>query len=402
MSQQLGHFFKNVKVNLTHLEDTRLVLPRTDIGVEFEWEGVKTAQRILDEQFKLLWEEHKEPSLHDNGREFAVRVPMFGKDLLTAIKHMTDFAKEQKWKVSLRTGFHAHMDCRDITHHQLIGIGVHYAMWEPAIYAWVGGGREANNFCAPWYKCEGSVYDAAKLIATVIKLSQEEDEHEREVLQEMLSNLTEGFHKYAGLNLRPLKKYGSIEFRQMIATHDFNLIVKWLNIILNLKRAALDSPESSMAIVGLSSQKGLDKQIKWLFGEETAKEMLDANPNVLEEVRTIGVPNAIEFLSAINDTTAFIDNSEVYNGKMSKGAERWLLKKEDRPKDDELRPAKRKVPTPDAVYFGGVTQAPPVQAPVQIQPVWPSPSQFSQQFSHYVIDDADNFGFSTESPDEEI
>lgn len=336
--KDVGRFYRHDKVALTYREDNRLVLPRTDLGVEFEWEGVKTPARILEERFGKLWKENKESSLHDNGKEFALRVPMFGEDLLNTVESHMAFAKEQGWKISLRTGLHIHMDCRDVTHNQLIGKCVHYTIWEPAIYAWVGGGREANNFCAPWYKCEGTIIDAAKLLAYIIKMSDAEGDQ----LEDMSMNLaamTEDFHKYAGMNLRPLKQYGSVEFRHMVGTLSFEKVLSWINIILNLKRAALESPESSMAIIGLTESKGLDKQLVWMFGEKTAQEMLAANPHILEEVRTVGIPNAVEFLGALTETSSFIDNTKIYNGKMSKGAARWLAKKEE-PAEERKPPPK--------------------------------------------------------------
>jgi hypothetical protein len=299
----------------------------------------------------------------------------------------------------LRTGLHIHMDCRDITYLQLIGKVVHYIMWEPAIYAWIGGGREANNFCAPWYKCEGTIVDAAKVLAHIIKMASAEGETLAEMTSE-LASMTEDLHKYAGLNLRPLKKYGSVEFRQMVATHDFKLVLKWMNIILNLKRVALESPESSMAIIGLTESKGLEKQLKWTFGEETALEMLAANPCILDEVRQIGIPNAVEFLGALTESTSFIDNSKIFNGKMSKGAARWLAKKVE-PEERKEPPLPRKKPSESLSFYVSNMQVGDMEA---VFPPLPPPTPVIQgtNAAYVIVDDyGDNVSFDEFNDDSE-
>lgn len=374
MTYKLGQVFGNIKPPLSHKEDPRLVMPRTDLGLEFEFEGVKNKQKELDAEFGLLWEEHKEPSLHDAGREFAFRAPMFGEDVLTAVEHLLKFAKTNDWRASMRAGIHVHQDVRNMTYHQLVGELVHYAITEPAIYAWVGDGREANNFCAPWYKCEGSVYDAAKLVSMIP--TGENTPEKRETLK----SVAENFHKYAGLNLRSLHNYCTIEFRHLQTTLDYDRVVKWLNIVLNLQRAAMSAPESSMAIIGEAS-KNIDRFLIHVFGEQIVGEMQERSKTLRHDIETIGIPNALEFLAGLNVNDAFVNaaEKEFDISKRFKGVDRWIqsTKKEEPSEKENLKASKKaenSVTPLVSMTFGTLSDG-------LHPPQWPN----SQEF--YVFDD---------------
>lgn len=316
---QIGKLLGNPKSSLELRDDEVFVLPRCDLGIEFEFEGVKTSKPKLAEIKGSYWEEHKENSLHDSGLEFAFRQPMFGKDVIEAVSALLKAAKDEQWRISLRTGLHVHQEVRDMTYAQLVGELTYYALLEPALYAWAGDDRESNNFCAPWYKCEGSVYDAANIVHLMYKRLQSER-------AESLLQACENFHKYAGLNLRPLHNFGSIEFRHLKTTIDPTRVFKWINIILSLKKAALNSPDSTMVIVTQSTKQGFKKLVYNIFGEELADEILKCDPDVPDKIRSLGVPNAVEFLAGMQQAASF-SNSRTGEGKSHKGVDLWLASK---------------------------------------------------------------------------
>lgn len=316
----IGSIFGMQKQTLSYQPHAALILPTTNLGLEFEFEGVNLSQKIIDET-STYWTTKPEHSLHDNGMEFVFHGPLFGKDVVDAVQNLSEAAIKYKWKTTMRAAVHVHMDARDLSYPQLVGLCMNYAIYEPALYAWVKDGRDANNFCLPWYKCEGSLSDAANLL---INISNCVSGRRARSVREMVS-MAEEFHKYAGMTLRPLHQYGSVEFRHLEATKDFGRIIQWLNIILALKREALDAPESSMVVVNDILHHGVRKSLIKTFGEAVAAKMIENNPNVIGEIKQIGIPNAIELLSELDKATIFSDDDWKIEAKRDPhpGIEKW-------------------------------------------------------------------------------
>jgi hypothetical protein len=326
MDKGIGKIFGKEKSRLSYMPDELLLMPTTAVGLEFEFEGVKSSEKMM-EALAEYWEAHGDNSLHDNGLEFVFHSPMFGRDVISAVKVLLAEATTRKFKTSLRTGIHVHLDARDLSYPQLIGLVLYYLMFEPAIYSWVGQRREANNFCLPWYKTEGSLSDAAELLRA-IRQAVQYNEHDIEV-----SKLADNFHKYAGLNLKPLHQYGSIEFRHLETVTDFTKVLQWINIPLALKKAALAAPESSMVVVNGVLNRGINKSLFHIFEEKTANEMIHNNLDLVKEIKEIGIPNAIELLSELDKASTFSPDDWQRQQKLDThiGIERW--QKRNFPKD---------------------------------------------------------------------
>lgn len=299
MPDIVGSILGKEKQVLRNAPSTEWILPDTTLGVEVELENVKLhgIEKAAPSSVQAYWEWHEDPSLHNAGAEFTFRNPLFGEDVKLALLALIEFSVKNKYQPSLRTGIHVHVDARDLSRHQLLGFLAYYTVYEPALYAWVGDDRHANNFCLPWYKFEGAVdqtVDILRAMKRYVMRPPTSKKSNEEVLM-----FCEQFHRYAGLNLKSLFTFGSIEFRQLKTTLDYQRIKDWINIILSLKRAAMQVPESTMVIAMDIRRRGIEPAAQQIFGERIAQQMWGLNPALTEEIREHSFPNAIELISAV-------------------------------------------------------------------------------------------------------
>lgn len=234
--------------------DPALILPTCRIGVEFEFEKVNTFLPE-DQAWTRYWTIKRDGSLHDAGMEFVFAQPWFGADAVNAIKFLTEHAKAKKYKATIRTGLHVHIDCRDMNLDELARLCTLYALFERAIYRYVGNNRDENVFCLPWYKA-----DAVSLIANNIV-----SDNQFRSLKDRASDLAE--EKYGGLNLDSLARFGSVEFRHALTTTDFDWIIRWINICLSFKKAACEIKQTPMEIIHSLSGQGVEAFAARVFGD---------------------------------------------------------------------------------------------------------------------------------------
>lgn len=220
--------------------DAHMVLPQCQIGVEFEFENVLDPKLPGVHPFGY-YNAVDDGSLKQNGKEYAFKQPLAGGELVVAIEELCREARERRWNPSKRAGLHVHVDVRDLTPNQLLGMLTLYAIAEPALYTWAGNNRHQSVYSVPWYESDMSVEQAARIVSAAKEDSPEASQAVR--------NLSNQYHRYSGLNLNSLQKFGSLEFRHMRSTHDSEKILTWINMIQHLKRASLALPESSAAIL---------------------------------------------------------------------------------------------------------------------------------------------------------
>jgi len=268
--------------------DNRLILPLTRLGLEFEFEGVRqegagmvalSLAKYVKEPWARYWNFKLDRSLHDAGCEYVFAEPLFGTDALIAVFSLCEYAKKNKFKVSIRTGLHVHVDVRDLTRIELARLNVLFALFERAVYRYAGNNREENVFCLPWYRSDQMQSHVHQINSDVFDVKEASSALENE--------------KYGGLNLDTLARFGSVEFRMALATMEPEWVLAWVNICLAFKRAAqkLDVPPlalihqlSAVGVVNFAQQVFEDQfqainypeleQDVWLYGVETALHVL--------------------------------------------------------------------------------------------------------------------------------
>lgn len=210
------------------------------IGVEVEVEGCRSTTG-LDTN---LWEIKEDNSLRDNGREFTTRGGLFGNDLDAACRNIMETAERNRWKISERTGLHIHMDCRSLEHKEFALLCLLYALVERPLFRFIGDDRDTNVHCAPWFAAE---HDLKHISAMMINENQETWEASIKIIQ-----------RYSALNLAALSKFSTIEFRHMKTTFDPTRLRFWINVIMSLRKFAVDF---------MANHESLDELLMCFSGE---------------------------------------------------------------------------------------------------------------------------------------
>lgn len=202
----------------------RLVLPNAKIGIEIEIEGWGGQSGLT------WWEDTRDDSLRNNGREFVTRGGLVGEDVIEALNEFKAASEAHGWQEGTpRAGIHVHVDCTDLDLEagQLASFISLYMLAEHAIFSWVGEWRRTCGFCAAW---EDTQVDFNKLGRALF------DKTGATLARAVGS---EEFQKYQAVNIMALGKYGTLEFRHLPTTFDVNRILTWINIILQLKKSAV-------------------------------------------------------------------------------------------------------------------------------------------------------------------
>jgi hypothetical protein len=114
-------------------------------------------------------------------------------------------------KFSERTSIHVHVNCLPLTSQEVRNIVLVYAIFEEVFFKLVHPKRRHNIHCVP-------------LTETFLPNNYKHS----------LLSLVARWHKYTALNLLPLKRYGTIEFRHMHGHDDPELLSEWLSAIRGL------------------------------------------------------------------------------------------------------------------------------------------------------------------------
>jgi len=208
-------------------------LPECFIGIEVEVENIYNP--IRNKEALHIWDITEDGSLRNNGREF-VTLPIQAKyakySLNTLMKALEENNEPQ---FTSRTGIHVHVNVQDMNINQLVSFILLYYVTERLLYRFVGRERKNNIFCVPLQNTNYflHIYNAVKIN------NREQTDVEMNDLH-AFKNIVEDWKKYLGLNLLPILRYGTVEFRHLYGTRDVDLIVNWINIILSLKKAAME------------------------------------------------------------------------------------------------------------------------------------------------------------------
>jgi hypothetical protein len=222
---KVGQIVGKMPVRRLAKTTTSLVDCDTLLGVEVEAESVKGWNADLDARAGY-WLSKEDGSLRNGGMEFVFAEPLFGADAVAAVEYLCKTAQLNKWSISERTGLHVHVDVRSMELEQFRLMLTTYALMEPLVYNWVGDRRQENMFCLPWYHADTDI----DLIAYVLSRGEKEPLKAKQVLKDL--------KKYTGLNLTATYNFGTVEYRQLKTTFDFNRIIMWLNIVLSIKKFA--------------------------------------------------------------------------------------------------------------------------------------------------------------------
>lgn len=177
-------------------------------GIEYEIEAVNSFNDWVDRNFTVI----SDGSLRNNGREFVSAPQNYEKtlqqfyELHKGIVYLSDLDP-----YSERTSIHVHVNCQNLEKEQILNLIRLYIITEPIWFQFISEERQNSIYCVPIY-------------STIL---QSETNHG-------LYKLIKTWHKYTAFNILPLNKFGTIEFRHLEGTDNYERFHKWLSAINNL------------------------------------------------------------------------------------------------------------------------------------------------------------------------
>lgn len=150
-------------------------------------------------------------SLRNNGHEY-ISPPVNVPQASEMFKRLHGSIKTATFEpFSQRTSIHVHANCANLKLREVRDIVWLYALFEEAFFLMCAPDRRNNIHCTPLTETYlPSIYNSS------------------------VANMVSRWHKYTALNLKPLTKQGTIEFRHMHGHADTALMDEWLLIIRNL------------------------------------------------------------------------------------------------------------------------------------------------------------------------
>lgn len=151
-------------------------------------------------------------SLRNNGFEFITKPMLLGSldKVLTTFFNRTGQLSDDNY--SERTSIHVHTNVGDLTFEQLASLCMLYQVFEGVLFNFIGHGRSNNIFCVPWAETNLT-------FRTVNRLS----EGNYDVLYD--------WQKYTALNILPVTKLGTVEWRHMAGHGNKETIILWCQLI---------------------------------------------------------------------------------------------------------------------------------------------------------------------------
>lgn len=220
--------------------EERVVSETVPIGIEVEVERCNLEEMIDgDHPFHTFWRVIEDNSLRNNGREF-VSYPITGNRIPVALTLLRDVLKAHypQHEFTSRTSVHIHVNCRHLTQEQFCSLILLYLVLEPVFYYFADKTKEKrsqNNFCVP-----------VEFSKFTLKLPQIIEALKTNNGKNAVKLINNHWRKYSGFNLLPMKTQGTVEFRHLTGTIDVPFLMRWINMILRLRKYALDNPIDSV------------------------------------------------------------------------------------------------------------------------------------------------------------
>lgn len=203
-----------------------------DVGVEIEVEG-----RHLPNPEKY-WRREADGSLRGpESAEYVLSSPLPITKLPLALKSLKLDYKASGAVIddSVRAGIHVHINVQDLNMVEVYNYITLYLILEELLTKYCGESREGNLFCL-------RACDAEYLIQCLTNAAK----------TQRFRRLVTDDLRYSALNVKALGEHGSLEFRSMRSTNDFDVIQTWAEILVGLREKARTYTDPTDIINGFS------------------------------------------------------------------------------------------------------------------------------------------------------
>ena len=158
---------------------------------------------------------------------------------------------------SSRTSTHVHVNCQNLELDQTRTLVLLYALFEEMFFLMVDKSRRGNIHCVP-------------LNETTMP----------NLYKKSINVMIVNWHKYTALNLKPLAKLGTVEFRHLHGTNDPELLNQWLSVLENLWRL---SQEVKVNSLNLQKETVIRSWFEYIFAP--APGILKHGPSLFDVIR---------------------------------------------------------------------------------------------------------------------
>lgn len=190
------------------------------VGIEIEVEDILESDKLIDE-----WIFHKDGSLRGNAREyvtpFGIRVGHAAKKLHLFEHEVLRLRKrygQGAFSFGERTSVHVHLDVRPFTDEQIRALAILYTLFEDPLFYYAGPSRKSNVFTIP-LRCSN----------LMVRMTD-------------IWNIGVLGEKYCAINFKAMQTFGTVEFRHMEGTENFEKIFSWIMMLSLLVRFAQRVP----------------------------------------------------------------------------------------------------------------------------------------------------------------
>lgn len=287
-------------------EDFIFVSPKKLIGIEVEVENVGSLPGF-DPNF---WYTKEDGSLRNHGIEF-ISKPICGNQITAALNWLFHQYLPLKAQFTERTSIHIHVNMRDSSQNTLLNILILYIVFERLFYKFAGPIRYKNIFCVPVQETKLPIAVANYLV------------------YQSLMSLTREWQKYSGLNLAPLRQFGTVEYRHMQGHRDIKYLLTWINLLFRLHKYAKKHEFILLFnnIQTLNTTSAYEEFVKSVFKEDAHHLLTNTLQPDMESgvstVKTISLPspfiknllaqikNESDLLKALNISTTSVKSHEI-------------------------------------------------------------------------------------------
>jgi hypothetical protein len=219
-----------------------------DVGIEIELEANNIPQSSSVEP---IWRREVDASLRGESGEFVLNKPIALNKLDEAFAILTTAfqANGLKARPTYRAGIHVHVNVQQLTPLQLVNFMCLYFLLEEVLVRFCDKTRHGNHFCL-------RMTDASSSLDSIVDF----------IIQENIHLLKTEDLRYASLNITSLFKYGSVEFRALESTLDFERIKIWASVLTHLRDYAT-TIRNPVDLLGEASVLGFEEFVPIILGK---------------------------------------------------------------------------------------------------------------------------------------
>lgn len=237
---------------MTLRENLGLRSVKGEIALEIEVEGENLPRSLDALEYLKNWRRVEEGSLRGECAEYVMRFPSSLERAFSSLDELQKAFEVEGSKIydSYRAGIHVHINVQDLTPTQIVTFYCSYIILEEILINWCDPTRVGNHFCL-------SASDAEYQIRCLLRSITEGD----------LRYINTDDIRYSSINLKSLYKFGSLEFRALESTQDFDKVKTWCKMLLNIKEASLEY-DNPRALVEQFSDQGGERFLHKMLKEE--------------------------------------------------------------------------------------------------------------------------------------